>query len=93
MIKAMLVVASLGINTEMPNMETCLEARDQLLVQDKKIQVLCIPSNPKPDKRDEMKEMFTFFLNMVTKLQELESNGVRTDDGKNRQSETNSEQL
>ena len=93
MIKAMLVVASLGINTEMPNMKTCLEAREQLLEQDKKIQVLCVPSNPKPDKKDEMREMFTFFLNMVTKLQELESNGVGTDDGKNRQSETNSEQL
>ena len=51
MIKAMLVVASLGINTEMPNMKTCLEAREQLLEQDKKIQVLCVPSNPKPDKR------------------------------------------
>ena len=66
MMKAMLVVASLGINTDMPNMKSCLEARDQLLAQDKKIQVLCVPSNPKPDKKDEMREMFTFFLNMVT---------------------------
>ena len=59
MIKAMLVVASLGINTEMPNMKTCLEAREQLLKQDKKIQVLCVPSNPKPDRKSEMKEMFS----------------------------------
>ena len=65
MIKAMLVVASLGINTEMPNMKTCLEAREQLLEQDKKIQVLCVPSNPKPDRRSEMKEMFSLFLNMI----------------------------
>ena len=74
MIKAMLVVASLGINTEMPNMKTCLEAREQLLEQDKKIQVLCVPSNPKPDKRSEMKEMFSLFLNMIQKVLKKESN-------------------
>ena len=92
MIKAMLVVASLGINTEMPNMKTCLEAMEQLLELDKKIQVLCVPSNPKPDRRAEMKEMFSLFLNMIQKAQELE-NGSGTNDEKNRRSESNSEQL
>ena len=92
MIKAMLVVASLGINTEMPNMKTCLEAREQLLVQDKKIQVLCVPSNPKPDRKSEMKEMFGICLDMIQKAQELE-NGIGTNDEKNRRSEGNSEQL
>ena len=92
MIKAMLVVASLGINTEMPNMKTCLEAREQILEQDKKIKVLCVPANSKPDRKSEMKEMFGIFLDMIQKAQELE-NGVRTDDEKNRRSESNSEQL
>ena len=92
MIKAMLVVASLGINTEMPNMKTCLDAREQLLKQDKKIQVLCVPSNPKPDRKSEMKEMFGIFLDMIQKAQELE-NGIGTNDEKNRRSESNSEQL
>ena len=92
MIKAMLVVASLGINTEMPNMKTCLEAREQLLKQDKKIQVLCVPSNPKPDRKSEMKEMFGIFLDMIQKAQELD-NGISTDDDKNRRSEGNSEHL
>ena len=92
MIKAVLVVASLGINTEMPNMKTCLEAREQLLEQDKKIQVLCVPSNPKPDRGSEMKEMFSLFLNMIQKAQELE-NGIGTNDEKNRRSEGSSEQL
>ena len=71
MIKAMLVVASLGINTEMPNMKTCLEAREQLLKQDKKIQVLCVPSNPKPDRKSEMKEMFNSLNESSTSLQRL----------------------
>ena len=92
MIKAMLVVASLGINTEMPNMKACLEARSQILEQDKKVQVLCVPANPKPDRKSEMKEMFSLFLNMIQKAQELE-NGIGTNDEKNRRSEGNSEQL
>ena len=92
MMKAMIVVASLGINTEMPNMKTCLEAREQLLEQDKKIQVLCVPSNPKPDRKSEMKEMFGIFLDMIQKAQELE-NGIGTNDEKNRRSEGSSEQL
>ena len=92
MIKAMLVVASLGINTEMPNMKTCLEAREQILEQDKKVKVLCVPSNPKPDRGAEMKEMFSLFLSMIQKAQELE-NGIGTNDEKNRRSEGSSEQL
>ena len=92
MMTAMLVVASFGINTLMPNMKSCLEARDQLLAQDKKIQVLCVPSNPKPDRKSEMKEMFSLFLNMIQKAQELE-NGIGTNDEKNRRSEGSSEQL
>ena len=88
----MLVVASLGINPEMPNMKTCLEAREQLLKQDKKIEVLCVPSNPKPDRKSEMKEMFGIFLDMIQKAQELE-NGIGTNDEKNRRSEGSSEQL
>ena len=53
-----LVVASLGINTDVQYEK--LSRYGSTLTQDKKIQVLCVPSNPKPDKKDEMREMFTF---------------------------------
>ena len=69
MIKAMLIVASLGINTEMPDMDSCLKARLAILEQDKTIKSLCIP---KADETSKMKEMFDVFINMIDRIKEYE---------------------
>ena len=69
MIKAMLIVASLGINTEMPDMDSCLKARVALMEQDKTIKSLCIP---KADETSKMKEMFDVFINMIDRIKEYE---------------------
>ena len=69
MIKAMLIVASLGINTEMPDMDSCLKARAAISAQDSSIKSLCIP---KTDEVSKMKEMFSIFLNMIDTIKEYE---------------------
>jgi hypothetical protein len=71
MIKAMLIVASMGINTEMPDMETCLEARLAIASQNSSIKTLCIPIENETDK---MKEMFGVFINIIDRLKEMEYN-------------------
>ena len=65
----MLIVASLGINTEMPDMDSCLKARAAISAQDKTIKSLCIP---KASETDKMKEMFDIFINMIDRIKEYE---------------------
>ena len=67
----MLIVASLGINTEMPDMDSCLKARAAISSQDESIKSLCIP---KQNETDKMKEMFEIFINIVNRLKEMEYN-------------------
>ena len=69
MIKAMLIVASLGLNVEMPNMDSCLEARLAIENQDPTIKTLCVP---KADDIDKFEEMFNIFLNMIDRIREYE---------------------
>ena len=69
MIKAMLIVVSLGINTEMPDMDSCLKARAAISAQDVSIKSLCIP---KADETSKMKEMFDVFINMIDRIKEYE---------------------
>ena len=83
MIKAILIVASLGINTEMPDMDYCLKARATISAQDKTIKSLCIP---KADETSKMKEMFDIFLNMIDTIKEYEEID-RLNDAENRQCE------
>tara|TARA_E500000081_G_scaffold101567_1_gene102795 strand:- start:585 stop:848 length:264 start_codon:yes stop_codon:yes gene_type:complete len=80
LIKAMLIVASLGINTEMPDMDSCLKARAAISAQDSSIKSLCIP---KADETSKMKEMFSIFLNMIDQIKEYEEID-RLNDAENR---------
>lgn len=72
MIKALLVVASMGISTEMSSMDSCLEARSQILEQDKNVKVLCVPANPKPSQSDQMNDMLDIFLEIFVRMKEFE---------------------
>jgi len=69
MIKAMLIVASMGINTEMPDMDSCLKARAMIMSQDSSIKSLCVPKAADSDK---MKEMFGVFMDMIDRIKEYE---------------------
>jgi len=69
MIKAMLIVASLGLNVEMPNMDSCLEARLAIENQDPTIKTLCVP---KANETDKVREMFDIFLNVIGRIKEYE---------------------
>lgn len=80
MIKVMLIIASLNVNTVMPDMDSCLKARLAIMEQDKTIKSLCIP---KASETDKMKEMFGIFLNMIDRIKEYEDFD-RTDNNENR---------
>ena len=60
MIKAMLIVATLGgYTTEMPSMDACLKARQVI-------------SKPKADDSAKVKDMFKLFMGIVDQLKEYE---------------------
>ena len=90
MIKAMLIIASLGINTEMPDMDSCLKARLAILEQDNTIKALCVPMTPKKVEKDRFPENFEkmmgVFLNMLDRIKEYEEID-RLNDAENRQCE------
>ena len=88
MIKALLIVTTLvanplsesplfepgpTYNTILPSMESCLEARDSILKQDKNLRVLCIPKEDKEfiDKT-KIKDFFILFMDMIDQLRERE---------------------
>jgi hypothetical protein len=83
MIKALLIVSALGgygggHTTEMPSMESCLNARTQIMEQDNSIKTLCVPSE---DEREKLEEFLLILLNMVDMMKERENDrfGSRTD--------------
>jgi len=82
MIKALLIVSALGggaeYTTEMPSMESCLNARTQIMEQDNSIKTLCLPSE---DEREKLEEFLLILLNMVDMMKERENDrfGSRTD--------------
>jgi hypothetical protein len=60
-------------NTILPSMESCLEARDSILKQDKNLRVLCIPKeNRELIDKTKMKDFFAIFMGMVDQLRERE---------------------
>ena len=72
MIKALLIIASMGVSTEMASMDSCLEARTAILEQDSKVKVLCVPANPKPSESQKMNDMLGVFLKMIDRIKEYE---------------------
>jgi hypothetical protein len=74
MIKALLIITSLGINTEMPDMDSCLKARTAIMKQDATIKTLCVP---KQDEMIKVGEMFDVFMNIVDTLKKESENEKR----------------
>jgi hypothetical protein len=78
MMKAMLIVSALsgGMGTykvEMPSMEECLDARISITEQYKEAKTLCVPAITETDK---MEKIFSIFMKIVTKMKELENEGL-----------------
>jgi len=82
MIKALLIVSALGggaeYTTEMPSMESCLNARTQIMEQDNSIKTLCLPSE---DEREKLEGFLMILLNMVDMMKERENDGFRSRSG------------
>ena len=88
MIKALLIVTTLvanplsesplyepgpTYNTVLPSMESCLEARDSILKQDKNLRVLCIPKeNRELIDKTKIRDFFAIFMGMIDQLRERE---------------------
>ena len=73
--KALLIVSALGggigdYEVEMPSMKECLDARVAIMEQDKTAKSICVPAVAETDK---MEKFFDIFMDIVTKMKELES--------------------
>tara|TARA_A100000164_G_C21698025_1_gene672130 strand:- start:194 stop:436 length:243 start_codon:yes stop_codon:yes gene_type:complete len=76
MLKALLVIISVsGSNGEMPyessfdmpNMNECIKAKEDLIKQDRNLKALCIPHE---DPKDRVEDMFYLFMDIVNQLKE-----------------------
>ena len=78
MLKAMLIISSLGagsdFNIPMPSMEDCLAARTEIQKQDDSLKTLCIPS---VDETAKVQEFLDMFMSLIQELKrEGEPNGI-----------------
>ena len=77
MIKALLMVTSMSlgnVDTVLPTMEDCMKARDAIIQQDAETKVLCIPYTMEQSKSDDMRDMFSVFMEMIVELKSMEEN-------------------
>ena len=75
MIKALLMVTSISlgnVDTVLPSMKDCMEARDAIIQQDAETKVLCVPYSQEQTKSDEMRDMFSAFMEMIVQLKSYE---------------------
>ena len=77
MIKALLMVTSISlgnVDTVLPSMKDCMEARDAIIEQQANAKVLCVPYSQEQTKSDEMRDMFSAFMEMIVQLKSYEEN-------------------
>ena len=66
---------SLGdVETLLPTMEDCLNARQSIIEQQADAKVLCVPYSQEQTKSDEMRDMFSAFMEMIIQLRSYEEN-------------------
>ena len=71
MIKALMLVTSISlgdVETILPTMEDCLNARQSIIEQQADAKVLCVPYSQEQTKSDEMRDMFSAFMEMIVQL-------------------------
>ena len=77
MIKALMLVTSISlgdVETVLPTMEDCLNARQSIIEQQADAKVLCVPYTMEQTKSDEMRDMFSVFMEMIVQLKSYEEN-------------------
>jgi len=77
MIKALMLVTSISlgdVETVLPTMEDCLNARQSIIEQEADAKVLCVPYTQQHSKSDEMRDMFSVFMEMIVQLKSYEEN-------------------
>ena len=77
MIKALMLVTSISlgnVETILPTMEDCLNARQSIIEQEADAKVLCVPYSQEQTKSDEMRDMFSVFMDMIIQLKSMEEN-------------------
>ena len=77
MIKALMLVTSISlgdVETVLPTMEDCLSARQSIIEQEADTKVLCVPYSQEQTKSDEMRDMFSVFMEMIVQLKSYEEN-------------------
>ena len=77
MIKALMLVTSISlgdVETILPTMEDCLNARQSIIKQQADAKVLCVPYSQEQTKSDEMRDMFSVFMEMIVQLKSYEEN-------------------
>ena len=77
MIKALLLMTSINlgdVETLLPYMDDCLSARQSIIEQEADAKVLCIPYSQEQTKSDEMRDMFSVFMEMIVQLKSYEEN-------------------
>ena len=77
MIKALLMVTSINlgsVDTVLPSMKDCMNARDAIIEQEADAKVLCVPYSQEQTKSDEMRDMFSAFMEMIVQLKSYEEN-------------------
>ena len=71
--KALLIVSALAgggdYTTEMPNMDTCMKARDTIFEQDNTLKTICVPMQ---DESQKVETFFTLFMKMINQMKEFE---------------------
>ena len=77
MIKALMLVTSISlgdVETVLPTMEDCLNARQSIIEQEADAKVLCVPYTMEQSKSDDMRDMFSVFMDMIVQLKTMEEN-------------------
>ena len=60
------------VETLLPSMEDCLSARQSIIEQEADAKVLCVPYSQEQTKSDEMRDMFSAFMEMIVQLRSYE---------------------
>tara|TARA_Y100000768_G_scaffold156040_1_gene116548 strand:- start:195 stop:410 length:216 start_codon:yes stop_codon:yes gene_type:complete len=55
-------------------MKDCLDARKTIIEQEVDAKVLCIPYTQEQSKSDDMRDMFSVFMDMIVQLKSMEEN-------------------
>ena len=63
-----------NVETVLPTMKDCLDARKTIIEQEVDAKVLCIPYTQEQSKSDDMRDMFSVFMDMIVQLKTMEEN-------------------